>query len=114
MVIVNRRRRPTELPALPSLTVEISRATDPLRPIHATVEQLTTETVVVTCESGVDALAVATAAELDLVFHGPGLEVSARARPGRRVEDVKGNRSVELVFAPAAREVRLTASVGLR
>ena len=107
-MLVNRRRRVAELPVLPSVTVEIVRATDPQRPIHAVVDRMTTETVIVTCASGVDALAVAMAPTLDLTFRGPGLEVACTARPGRRVDDVHGNRCVELVLdEAAAREVRL-------
>jgi hypothetical protein len=107
MVIVNRRRRLSELPMLPSLTVEIARVADRLRPIRASVERLTADTVIVTCASGVDALAVAMSPHLELTFQGPGLEVCATARPGRRIEDIHGNRSVELVLDQSAREVRL-------
>lgn len=105
---VNRRRRAATLPMLPSLTVEIVRSTDPGRPVRAVVDRMTDQTVVVTCESGVDALAVAMAPNLDLTFRGPGLEVAVPARPGRRVDDVHGNRSVELVLDPdAARQITL-------
>ena len=107
MVIVNRRRRPSELPTLPSLTVDIARVADSLRPIRASVDMLTVDTVVVTCESGVDALAVAMSPQLELTFRGPGLEVRAVARPGRRIEDVHGNRCVELVLDETARQVTL-------
>ena len=107
-MIVNRRRRAPELPVLPSLSVEIVRGVDRLRPIRATVDRMSNETVVVTCESGIDALAVATSPMLELTFRGPGLQVSTTGRPGRRVDDVHGNRSVELVIDHATREVRLT------
>jgi hypothetical protein len=107
MVIVNRRRRTSELPTLPSLTVAITRGADRQRPILATVDRLTPDTVIVTCASGVDALAVAMSPELELTFQGPGLEVSLSARPGSRVDDVHGNRCVELVLDESAREVRL-------
>lgn len=108
MMLVNRRRRTTALPVLPSLTVDIVRDVDRLRPIRATVEGLTSDTVTVRCASGVDALAVAMASELELRFCGPGLEVTMTGRPGRRVEDVHGSQSVELVLDQSAREVRLT------
>jgi hypothetical protein len=108
MVTVNRRRRPNELPTLPSLTVDIFRLPDRLRPIRASVDRLTPDTVVVTCGSGIDALAVAMSPDLELTFRGPGLEVTVPARPGRRMDDVHGNRCVELVLdEAAAREVRL-------
>ena len=107
MVLVNRRRRSSELPTLPSLTVDIARVADHLRPIHATVDRLTADTVIVTCASGVDALAVAMSPSLELTFRGPGLEVSTTGRPGRRVDDVHGSRCVELVLDQSAREVRL-------
>jgi hypothetical protein len=107
-MLVNRRRRTTELPVLPSLTVEIVRGVDRLRPIRASVERLSADTVVVRCSSGVDALAVAMSPALELTFRGPGLEVGTTARPGRRVEDVHGSRSVELVLDQSARDVRLT------
>ncbi len=95
---VNRRRHVAELPVLPSVTVEIIRSGDPLHPIHAAVDRMTPDTVIVTCPSGVDALAVAMAASLELTFRGPGLEVACTARPGRRVDDARGDRSVELVL----------------
>jgi hypothetical protein len=98
MALVNRRRRLHELPLLPSLSVDIVRGVDRLRPIRASVDRLTAETVIVTCDSGIDALAVAMSPDLELTFRGPGLEVSTSARPGRRVDDVHGNRSVELVL----------------
>jgi hypothetical protein len=104
-MLVNRRRTTTELPLLPSLTVDILRGVDRLRPIHARVERLNAETVVVQCESGVDALAVAMSPELELTFRGPGLEVTMSGRPGRRVDDVHGSRSVELVLDQSARQV---------
>jgi len=107
MAIVNRRRRPVELPTLPSLTVDIVRVPDLLRPIHAAVDRVTADSVVVTCASGIDALAVATSPALQLSFRGPGLEVAVTARPGRRVDDVHGNRSVELIFDDS-RQVKLT------
>ena len=107
MVIVNRRRRPSELPTLPSLTVDIARVADRLRPIHASVDLLTVDTVIVTCSSGVDALAVAMSPHLELTFRGPGLQVTTTARPGRRIDDVHGNRCVELVLDQTAREVTL-------
>ena len=107
MVIVNRRRRPSELPTLPSLTVDIARVADRLRPIRASVDSLTVDTVVVTCDSGVDALAVAMSPHLELTFRGPGLEVATTARPGRRIEDIHGNRCVELVLDDSARQVTL-------
>jgi hypothetical protein len=107
MMLVNRRRRSTDLPLLPSLTVEIVRGVDRMRPIHAVVERLHPDTVVVRCDSGVDALAVAMSPELELHFHGPGLEVTMTGRPGRRVDDVHGSRSVELVLDQSAREVKL-------
>lgn len=106
MAIANRRRRPSELETLPSLTVEITRGADRLRPIHARVDRMSADTVVVTCGTGVDALAVAMSAELQLTFRGPGLDVAMQARPGRRVEDVHGNRSVELVLDHEGRETR--------
>ena len=107
MVLVNRRRRPSELPVLPSLSVDIARGADRNRPIHATVDRLSADTVVVRCSNGVDALAVAMSSELELTFRGPGLEVSMNARPGKRIEDVHGHRSVELVLDHEGRAVKL-------
>jgi hypothetical protein len=107
MVLVNRRRRPSELPVLPSLSVDIVRGADRLRPIHATVERMTADTVVVACGSGVDALAVAMSPDLELTFRGPGLEVTMTARPGKRVDDIHGHRYVELVLDQDGRAVRL-------
>ena len=72
MVLVNRRRRTRGAPVLPSLTVEIVRGIDRGRPIHAAVEKLHPDSVVVRCASGVDALAVAMSPELELHFRGPG------------------------------------------
>lgn len=107
-MIVNRRRKANAaIPVLPSLTVDIVRPSDPERVIHAVVEGLTADTVIVTCESGVDALAVATTAVLELTFRGPNLEVAVTGRPGRRVEDVHGNRSVEIVLDDTGRQVVL-------
>lgn len=107
-MLVNRRRRSTELPVLPSLTVDIVRGVDRQRPIHAVIDGLTSDTVTVQCDSGADALAVAMAPELELRVFGPGLEVTMTARPGRRADDVHGGRSVELVLDQSARAVRLT------
>lgn len=107
-MLANRRRRSTALPVLPSLTVDITRGADRLRPIRGIVEGITADTVTVRCESGVDALAVAMAAQLELRFCGPGIEVTVAARPGRRVDDVHGSQSVELVLGDAERAVRLT------
>lgn len=106
-MLVNRRRRATELPVLPSLTVDIVRSNDPGRTIRASVDRVTPDTVVVTCSSGVDALAVATAPRLTMTFRGPGLEVQVTGRPGRRVDDVHGNRSVELVLDEDGRKISL-------
>lgn len=107
-MIVNRRRQAAELPVLPSLTVDIVRGNDPVRPIKAKVGRLTAETVVIECASGVDALAVAMSPQLTLHFQGPGLQVIVGGTPGRRVDDVHGSRSVELVLDRSAQEVRLT------
>ena len=104
-MLVNRRRNTSELPVLPSLTVDIVRGVDRMRPIHARVDRMSAETVVVRCANGVDALAVAMSPELELTFRGPGLEVAISGRPGRRVDDVHGNRSVELVLDQSARQV---------
>jgi hypothetical protein len=68
---------------------------------------MTADTVVVQCSSGVDALAVAMSPDLELTFRGPGLEVRMNARPGKRVGDVHGQRSVELVLDQDGRAVRL-------
>ncbi len=104
-MLVNRRRNASELPVLPSLTVDIVRGADRLRPIHATVDRMSADTVVVRCATGVDALAVAMSPALELTFRGPGLEVAVSGRPGRRVDDVHGNRSVELVLDQAPRQI---------
>jgi hypothetical protein len=108
-MLVNRRRHTSELPVLPSLTVDIVRGVDRMRPIHASVDRLSSDTVVVRCASGVDALAVAMSPDLELTFRGPGLEVSLTGRPGRRVDDVHGSRSVELVLDQSARQISFTA-----
>jgi hypothetical protein len=109
MPLVNRRRRTTDLPVLPSLTVDVVRGeVDRDRPIRAKVDRLTSETVVIDCASGIDALAVAMSRELELTFRGPGLAVTMHARPGRRADDIHTSRRVELVLDHQGREITLT------
>jgi hypothetical protein len=107
VVTANRRRGPGTSRTSASLTVDIAREPDAPGPIRAVVDRITAETVVVTCETGADALTVATSTRLSLTFRRPGLSLAIGARPGRRVDDIHGHRSVELVLEPPAPEVGL-------